>query len=157
MGKLLDAAIKIAVDAHAKQYDRIGLPVIFHPIRVMMNVEIPENYSYMDIDVLRATAILHDTIEDSDLSIEDVRDILYKTSNCPYWAANKIISDVKILTRSEDESYENYINRIKESSDNAINIKFADIFDNLSREDIPEKKESLRKRYENALKILTTK
>ena len=157
MGKLLDAAIKIAVDAHAGQYDRIGLPAIYHPMRVMMRVEIPENYSDLDIDILRATAILHDVLEDSDLSPDIIREILYKSSGYPYWTVNKVVSDVQMLTRTEDESYENYINRIKESSDNAINIKFADLFDNISRKDIPMKKDSLKKRYENALKILANK
>ena len=157
MGKLLDAAIKIAVDAHAEQYDRIGLPAIFHPMRIMMRIEIPENYSDLDIDILRATAILHDVLEDSDLSPNIIREILYKSSGYPYWTVNKVVSDVQILTRTEDESYENYINRVKESSDNAINIKFADLFDNISRKDIPTKKDSLKKRYENALKILANK
>jgi len=157
MGKLLDTAIKIAVDAHAGQYDRIGLPAIYHPMRVMMRIEIPENYSDLDIDILRATAILHDVLEDSDLSPDIIREILYKSSGYPYWTVNKVVSDVQMLTRTEDESYENYINRIKESSDNAINIKFADLFDNISRKDIPMKKESLKKRYENALKILANK
>ena len=157
MGKLLDTAIKIAVDAHAGQYDRIGLPAIYHPMRVMMRVEIPENYSDLDIDILRATAILHDVLEDSDLSPDIIREILYKSSGYPYWTVNKVVSDVQMLTRTEDESYENYINRIKESSDNAINIKFADLFDNISRKDIPMKKDSLKKRYENALKILANK
>jgi len=157
MGKLLDAAIKIAVDAHAGQYDRIGLPAIYHPMRVMMRIEIPENYSDLDIDILRATAILHDVLEDSDLSPDIIREILYKSSGYPYWTVNKVVSDVQMLTRTEDESYENYINRIKESSDNAINIKFADLFDNISRKDIPMKKDSLKKRYENALKILANK
>jgi (p)ppGpp synthase/HD superfamily hydrolase len=157
MGKLLDAAIKIAVDAHAEQYDRIGLPAIFHPMRIMMRIEIPENYSDLDIDILRATAILHDVLEDSDLSPDIIREILYKSSGYPYWTVNKVVSDVQMLTRTEDESYENYINRVKESSDNAINIKFADLFDNISRKDIPMKKDSLKKRYENALKILANK
>jgi (p)ppGpp synthase/HD superfamily hydrolase len=157
MGKLLDTAIKIAVDAHAGQYDRIGLPAIYHPMRVMMRIEIPENYSDLDIDILRATAILHDVLEDSDLSPDIIREILYKSSGYPYWTVNKVVSDVQMLTRTEDESYENYINRIKESSDNAINIKFADLFDNISRKDIPMKKDSLKKRYENALKILANK
>lgn len=157
MGKLLDAAIKIAVDAHAEQYDRIGLPAIFHPMRIMMRIKIPENYSDLDIDILRATAILHDVLEDSDLSPDIIREILYKSSGYPYWTVNKVVSDVQMLTRTEDESYENYINRVKESSDNVINIKFADLFDNISRKDIPMKKDSLKKRYENALKILANK
>ena len=155
MGKLLDTAIKIAVDAHAEQYDRIGLPAIYHPMRVMMRVEIPDNYSNLDIDILRATAILHDVLEDSDMSLEYIREILYKSSEESLWAVNKIVSDVQSLTRLEDESYINYINRIKKSSDNTINIKFTDIFDNISRKDIPEKKDSLKKRYETALNILS--
>jgi (p)ppGpp synthase/HD superfamily hydrolase len=123
----------------------------------MMRIEIPENYSDLDIDILRATAILHDVLEDSDLSPDIIREILYKSSGYPYWTVNKVVSDVQMLTRTEDESYENYINRVKESSDNAINIKFADLFDNISRKDIPMKKDSLKKRYENALKILANK
>jgi (p)ppGpp synthase/HD superfamily hydrolase len=45
----LNAAIKIAVDTHARQKDKGGFPYILHPLRVMM----------MDDDETRIVAVLH--------------------------------------------------------------------------------------------------
>jgi len=61
--KLLDKAIMISTNAHYKQTDKAGIPYILHPIRVMMNVKtIPE----------KIVAILHDTLEDTELTIGDL-------------------------------------------------------------------------------------
>ena len=61
----LEKAIEIAVRAHAGQVDKAGQPYILHPIRVMLR---------MGSEAERITGVLHDVIEDSDVTLEDLRD-----------------------------------------------------------------------------------
>ena len=61
----LEKAIEIAARAHAGQVDKAGQPYILHPIRVMLR---------MGSEAERITGVLHDVIEDSDVTLEDLRD-----------------------------------------------------------------------------------
>ena len=38
---LLEKAINLATKAHAGQFDKLGMPYILHPLRVMENVQNP--------------------------------------------------------------------------------------------------------------------
>lgn len=60
----LERAIDIATAAHTGQVDKAGAPYIFHPIQVMNRVHAP--YEKM-------AAVLHDVVEDSDISLEDLK------------------------------------------------------------------------------------
>lgn len=55
----LEKAIEIAVAAHNNQVDKDGRPYILHCLRVMLQ---------MDTEVEQIAAVLHDVLEDSDLS-----------------------------------------------------------------------------------------
>ena len=60
----LERAIAIAATAHAGQLDKAGQPYILHPLRVMLRVTSePE----------RIAAVLHDVVEDSDVSLQDLQ------------------------------------------------------------------------------------
>ena len=61
----LEKAIAIAARAHAGQVDKAGQPYILHSIRVMLR---------MGSEAERITGVLHDVIEDSDVTLEDLRD-----------------------------------------------------------------------------------
>ncbi|HPN39764.1 MAG TPA: phosphohydrolase, partial [Melioribacteraceae bacterium] len=61
---MLDKAIQIATKSHFGQTDKAGKPYILHVLRVMFEMETEEEM---------VTAVLHDTIEDTDLSIDDLR------------------------------------------------------------------------------------
>jgi len=65
----LDKAIKFAVDAHAQTERRgKGFPYIVHPLEAM------EIVSTMTSDQeLLAAAVLHDTVEDTGITLEDLR------------------------------------------------------------------------------------
>lgn len=122
----LNAAIKLAVDAHAGQVDKNGEPYILHLLRVMLAVP-PE---------CRIAAVLHDVVEDSDMVGHG--DILALFGQ-DVWAA------VRALTRRGDETYDEFIERCSENL-TARHVKIADIRDNL-RPGAPH----LRDRYEAAL------
>ena len=70
-------------------------------------------------------ALLHDLVEDSFASWEEVADILGAD-------ADRLLPALRLLTR-DDEPYANYIERIAASGNvNAINVKTFDLFDHLS-------------------------
>jgi GTP diphosphokinase / guanosine-3',5'-bis(diphosphate) 3'-diphosphatase len=60
----LDRAIEIAIKAHAGQVDKGGEPYILHPLRVMLRMRTEDE---------RIVAVLHDVVEDSATSFEDLR------------------------------------------------------------------------------------
>ena len=60
----LDRAIEIAIRAHAEQTDKGGEPYILHPLRVMLRMGTSEQ---------RIVAVLHDVVEDSEITLEDLR------------------------------------------------------------------------------------
>ena len=60
----VEKAIEIAAKAHAGVKDKQGKPYILHPIRVMMGVE---------NEATQIVAILHDVVEDTSVSMDDIR------------------------------------------------------------------------------------
>ncbi len=60
----LEDAVQLALDAHRGKVDRIGEPYILHPLRVMARV---------NTDTERIIAVLHDVIEDTDITLDDLR------------------------------------------------------------------------------------
>lgn len=67
---MIEAAIKFATDAHEGQVRKYtGEPYITHPITVS---EILAHYHPESTDDMIIAAILHDTVEDTDVTIKDV-------------------------------------------------------------------------------------
>ena len=127
-------ALQIAFNAHKGQTRRDSdVPYIVHPIRVS---------SHFDGNTLKAIAVLHDVIEDTDITFEDIKNQFPREISIP----------VILLTRHKDEQYSEYIEMILQD-ENAIKVKIADIIDNLS--DNP--KPSMIPRYIKALDILLNK
>lgn len=134
-------AYDIAKKAHKDQIDKAGKPYIEHPIYVAMQL-----YG----DKLQAVALLHDVLEDSDFSVDD----LVKSG-----LSDDIIESVKILYHKNDGlSYMEYVYKIKDSGNKmAIAVKKADLKHNMdiSRIKYPSEQDFSRlKRYKKALKIL---
>ena len=63
MNELLESAIKLAQKYHEGQFDKGGSPYIEHPLRVMKGTESIEE---------KIVAVLHDVLEDCDVSIEQL-------------------------------------------------------------------------------------
>ncbi len=105
-------AILLATRAHRGQRDRGGAPYIYHSLRVMLAVE---------TEAERFVAVLHDVIEDSDFSLEDLRAHGYDEA---------IVEAVDCLTRREGEPYQALIERIK-TNPLARRVKLADLADNM--------------------------
>jgi (p)ppGpp synthase/HD superfamily hydrolase len=132
---LLELAESISRAAHHGQTEEsTGDDYILHVIRVA---------ALVDGVSAKAVAWLHDVIEDSDLTLEDL-----EKKNIP----PQIVWSVDLLTRHPDTTYQQYIKHIKRSRDHlAVEVKIADLKDHL-RPNCPER---LVARYKEAWLILT--
>ncbi|MCW6667093.1 GTP pyrophosphokinase [Aerococcaceae bacterium NML190938] len=108
---MLKLALEIAKKAHAGQVDKAGKDYIQHPIYVSSLVDSPE---------AKAVALLHDVLEDSDYTAGDLL-----VAGLPY----KIVEAVEILTKHPEESYDEYLSKIKRN-DLARVVKIADLTHN---------------------------
>lgn len=112
MDNLLEKALIIATKAHERQKDKAGVPYILHPIRVSNRCRTDEE---------RIVAILHDTIEDTDVTPD------YLLSE---GFPKNIVEAVLSVTRNDGESYDDFILRSKQ---NLIGrqVKIHDLEDNM--------------------------
>ena len=136
----LERAIAIAAEAHAGQKDRAGAPYILHPIRLMIQ---------MDSENVMMAAVLHDVVENSVWTLDDLRKEGY---------SNEVLNAVDSLTHrdKEGEDYWDYIQRAK-SDPIAIKVKLADLEDNLNPDrlnEVTEKDEKRFDRYRKAQEML---
>ncbi len=70
LNRILDKAIKLAVDAHSNQRRKgSDIPYIVHPLETLAIVSTMTN----DEHVL-AASVLHDVVEDTDVTIQDIKD-----------------------------------------------------------------------------------
>lgn len=107
--EMLAKAISIASQVHEKQFDKGGRPYILHPLHLM-------NQVLFDSE-LAIIAVLHDVVEDSDLTIEDLSETGF---------SERVTSALSLLTHSSEDSYEEYIDKIATNYD-AIRIKRKDL------------------------------
>ena len=101
-------AITVAYNAHQGQLDRAGLPYILHPLHVAEQMK--------DEDTC-VVALLHDVIEDTDLTLENLRE---------YGFTEAQIEGVRVMTREEDEDYFEYIKSVK-TNPLALAVKLEDL------------------------------
>ncbi|MBU4438002.1 MAG: GTP pyrophosphokinase [Acetobacterium sp.] len=132
---MLNKAIEIAAIAHRGQIDKAGAPYILHPLRVMLT---------RDNELERICAVLHDVVEDSTITFEDLRKEGF---------SEIVLAVLDCLTKRDGENYEAFIGRILKNK-TACRVKLADIEDNmdLSRIENPTEKDRERiEKYKNAV------
>jgi len=142
---LLDVAIRLAVEAHSGQVDKQGDPYILHPLRVMLK---------MKTGAEMIVAVLHDVVEDTELTMKDVTSIKEMSTN--------IVNAIEAITRRgeddvEPETYKEYIKRVT-NSPLAVRVKLADLEDNMGNRYLrtPSEHKGLALRYHEAWQFLTT-
>lgn len=108
----LEDAIALAVEAHRGQRDRAGAPYVLHPLRMMFRVE---------TDAERMAAVLHDVVEDTDWTLDDLR-----AEGFP----EEVVRAVDHLSRREGEGYEEFVRRAA-AHPVARRVKIADLEDNM--------------------------
>jgi len=134
-----DHALAIAVKAHQGQTDKVGEPYILHPLRIMFK---------MSNETERMVALLHDVVEDSPLTLDDLRKAGFPDT---------VIEAVDGLTRRDHEDYEVYVERASRNP-LARKIKVADLEDNMNlrtQHGLTEIDKSRMARYQKAFHFLT--
>jgi len=100
-------AMKIAYEAHLGQYDCNNVPYIFHPYHLA---------EQMDDEISCTVALLHDVVEDTSLTFEDLEKEFPES----------VVEIVKLLTHDKDVDYFDYIKAIK-SNPIAKKVKLEDL------------------------------
>ena len=131
-------ALKLCFDAHKEQTDKSGMPYVFHPFHLAEQMKTEET---------TIVALLHDLIEDTDYTIEDLTSMGF----------DKTITDaIALMTHADDVEYMDYVRMIK---DNPIAkaVKLADLRHNsdLTRLDtIDERALKRNEKYLKAIELL---
>lgn len=126
---LYQQALAIAEDAHKGQVDKAGVAYIQHPLYVA---------SLVEGELAETIALLHDVVEDSAWTLEDLR-----MEGLP----EKVVQAVGILTKNRDESNEEYLMHVKQNP-LARQVKLADLQHNSDLSRLTTVTEIDRKRAE---------
>lgn len=133
-------AMKLAYTAHHEQTDRSGLPYIHHVLHVA---------EQMTDEVSTVAALLHDTVEDTPLTLDDLRENGFLP---------EAIEAVRQLTHDPSVAYLDYIRTLRDNPI-AVAVKLADLAHNsdLSRlEHITGQDRQRVETYRQAIQILKT-
>ena len=112
--ELTKKAMQIAFDAHKEQVDKAGLPYIYHPIHLA---------EQMDTEEEVCAALLHDVIEDTGITPDNLR---------AYGFPESVMTALSLLTHNDEEEYMDYIEKIK-TNPLAKKVKLADLRHNRNK------------------------
>ena len=132
-------ALQICFNAHKDQLDKSGLPYVFHPFCLA---------EQMDDEISVICALLHDVVEDTDISFDDL-----KKEGFP----DSVIEVLSLLTHANEVPYMDYVKAIAKNPI-AKKVKIADLKHNsdLSRLNFVDEYALKRnQKYLEALKILS--
>lgn len=138
--ELTKKAMKIAFDAHKDQVDKNGIPYIYHPIHLA---------EQMKTEYEICVALLHDTVEDSDITFEDLIEAGFP---------DEVITALRRMTHDESVAYMEYVENIR-NNPIAKAVKLADLRHNsdLTRLDHVTEKDFVRnKKYTQAIRLLAS-
>lgn len=137
---LTKKAMHLCFEAHKDQTDKGGMPYVFHPFHVAEQMQTEETV---------IVALLHDVVEDTDYTIDDLRAMGFP---------EPVTDALTLLTHAKGIPYMEYVAAIK-SNPIATAVKLADLRHNsdLSRLDSVDDKTLRRvKKYQESIVYLET-
>ncbi len=135
---LTKKALRLCFDAHKDQVDKSGLPYVFHPFHLAME---------MTDELSTVVALLHDVIEDTDYTLQDLENMGFPPA---------VLEAIGLMTHQEGVPYMEYVATIKTNPLARI-VKMADLRhnSNIARVDNPTEKDYARvEKYRQAMALL---
>ena len=135
---LTKKAMKLCFQAHKEQLDKSGIPYVFHPIHLA---------EQMDDEYSTVTALLHDVVEDTSYTFEDLRNFGYPEA---------VLEALRLLTHDKAVPYMEYVAAVRENPI-ARKVKLADLRHNsdITRLDVIDQRALERvKKYREAINFL---
>ena len=111
--QLVGKAARIAAQAHETQTDKATGAYILHPMRMALRCQ---------TDAQRIVALLHDVVEDSSVTLEDLAGEGFPP---------EIITGIDGMTHRTEESYEAFVDRAARNPLSAF-VKRLDLEDNMN-------------------------
>ena len=130
--------MKLSYMAHHGSYDKGGVPYVFHPFHLA---------EQMKDEVTTIVALLHDIVEDTDYTLDDLRRMGF---------GDDVTDALALLTHDPSVPYMDYVEKIKENPI-ATAVKLADLKHNsdLSRMDVIDEWAAQRtEKYRKAIALL---
>lgn len=135
---LTKKALAMCFEAHRDQVDKSGLPYVFHPFHLA---------EQMDDEASVCVALLHDVMEDTDYTVDDIRVLGMPAA---------VIEALLLLTHDASEPYLDYVARVARNP-LAAKVKRADLRHNsdLSRlDEVTDLDRARVGKYQKALAII---
>ena len=132
-------AMKLCFEEHKEQRDKSGLPYVFHPFHLA---------EQMPDEETTIVALLHDVIEDTSFTLEDLKDMGFE---------DEVLDALALMTHDKSVPYMDYVARIQNNRI-ARTVKMADLRHNsdLTRlDEIDEKAKARIEKYRAALRLLS--
>ncbi len=132
-------ALKLCFEAHKEQTDKAGLPYVFHPFHLA---------EQMPDEDTTVTALLHDVVEDTSVTLEELRGTGFSET---------VLSALAKMTHDESVPYLDYVAALRDDPV-ARTVKLADLRHNsdLTRLDVVDEAALARaEKYRQAIRLLT--
>lgn len=136
--ELTKKAMQLCFEAHKHQVDKSGMPYVFHPMIVAEK---------MTSEITTTVALLHDVVEDTDYTLDDLRVLGYP---------EEVTSALALLTHNPKVPYMDYVKAIAQNPI-AREVKLGDLHHNsdVTRlEKVSEKDLARVEKYRKAIEYL---
>lgn len=131
-------AIKLMFEKHKDQVDKSGMPYVFHPFHLA---------EQMDDEETTITALLHDIVEDTNTTFEDLRKLGF---------SDNVINALKLMTHDKNIDYFEYVKNISKNPI-ARKVKIKDLEHNMDTsrlDEVTDKDLERVKKYKKCYKYL---
>lgn len=136
--KMTKTALELCFKAHKDQKDKSGMPYVFHPFHLA---------EQMSDEPTTVVALLHDVIEDTDYTLDDLAAMGFD---------GQVLDAIALMTHADGVPYMDYVAEIKKNPI-ARAVKLADLRHNsdMSRLDAPTERDLERaEKYRRAIELL---
>lgn len=133
---LTKKALKISFNAHKDQTDKSGMPYVYHPFHLA---------EQMDDEYSTCVALLHDVVEDTDITLDELSEIFPK----------EVTDAITMMTHDDSVPYLDYVREIK-NNPIAAKVKLADLKHNSDLTRLDKVDDKAHKRVEKYKKAIET-